>query len=117
MTKMRIFNSSLASLIVVAMATYAGAQEPAKQPVVKSEFQTVEATVEAINPATRELTLRGPNGPVSVVLGPDVRNFDKVHVGDKVVVSYYQGLAPNVEGRHEGHGADCLDIWLSRAGR
>ena len=93
MTKMRIFSSSLASLIVVAMATYAGAQEPAKQPVVKSEFQTVEATVEAINPATRELSLRGANGPVSVVLGPDVKNFDKVHVGDKVVVSYYQGLA------------------------
>ena len=35
MTKMGIFSSSLASLIVVTMASYAGAQEPAKQPVAK----------------------------------------------------------------------------------
>jgi hypothetical protein len=79
----------LSTLVLAAMATCAWAQ----QPVVKSDYQKVTATVEAINPATREVTLRGPDGPVSIVVGPDVKNFDKMHVGDKVVVSYYQGLA------------------------
>jgi hypothetical protein len=92
MTKISVLNWRLSPLIVAAMATYAWAQEPAK-PVVKSEFQKVEAVVEAIDPVTREVSLRGPNGPVSVVVGPEVRNFDRVHVGDKVVVSYYQGIA------------------------
>jgi hypothetical protein len=81
------------TLIVAAMAAHAWAQEPAKPPVVNSQFQQVEATVDAIDPATREVSLRGPNGPVSVVVGDEVKNLDKVHVGDKVVVSYYQGIA------------------------
>jgi hypothetical protein len=80
----------LSTLVLAAMATYAWAQD---QPVVKSHYEKVTATVEAINPATREVSLRGPNGPVSVIVGPDVKNFDKMHVGDKVVVSYYQGIA------------------------
>jgi hypothetical protein len=90
MTKMIV---RLSTLALLGMATYALAQAPAQQPVVKSDFQKVTATVEAINPATREVSLRGPDGPVSVVVGPDVKNFDKIHVGDKVVVSYYQGIA------------------------
>jgi hypothetical protein len=93
MTKMSVFNWRLSTLIVAAMATYAWAQQPAKPPVVNSQFQKVEATVEAIDRPTREVSLRGPNGPVSVVVGHEVKNFDKVHVGDKVVVSYYQGIA------------------------
>jgi hypothetical protein len=93
MTKMSVLHWRLSTLIVAAMATCAWAQESAKPPVVRSEFQKVEATVEAIDPATRQVSLRGPHGPVSVVVGPEVKNFDKMHVGDKVVVSYYQGIA------------------------
>lgn len=83
----------LSTLITAAMVTYAWAQEPAKPPAVRSQFQKVEVTVEAIHPATREVVLRGPNGPYSVAVGPEVQNLDKLHVGDKVIVSYYQGLA------------------------
>jgi hypothetical protein len=63
----------VSTLVLAAMATCAWAQA---QPVVKSQYEKVTATVEAINPATREVSLRGPNGPVSVI-----------------VVSYYQGIA------------------------
>jgi hypothetical protein len=93
MTKMTVLNLRLSTLIVAAMVTHAWAQEPAKPPVVKSEFQKAEATVEAIDPATREVSLRGPNGPLSFVAGPEVKNFSNLHVGDKVVASYYQGIA------------------------
>ena len=92
MTNMKVVYRCLSSLVVAAVATHVWAQEPAK-PVVRSELQTVEATVEAIDPATREVTLRGAKGPVSLIVGPEARNFDKVHVGDKVVVNYYQGIA------------------------
>jgi hypothetical protein len=92
MKKMSVLNRLLPTLIVTATALHAEGQAPANPPVVKSEFQTVEATVEAIDPLTRAVSLRGARGPVTVAVGPDVKNLDKVHVGDKVVVSYYQGI-------------------------
>lgn len=80
----------LSSLIFAGLATLALAQQ---QPVVSSQFHKAEASVTAIDPATREVTLQGPNGPFKLTVGPEVRNLDKVHVGDKVVVSYYEGIA------------------------
>jgi hypothetical protein len=59
-------------------------------------LQKVEATVEALDVGKRQATLKGPDGSVTLTLGPDVKNLDKVKVGDKVVVSYYQGLAAQI---------------------
>ena len=47
----------------------------------------------AIDPATRGLTLRGIDGKdVEVTAGPEVRNYDKLKVGDKVDMSYIERL-------------------------
>jgi hypothetical protein len=93
--EMASLNCLMATLMAVGLAgpIWAQAPAPANMPVVKTNYQQVEATVTAIDPATRELSLRGPSGSVSVVAGDGVKNFDKIHVGDKVVVSYYEGLA------------------------
>lgn len=103
MKKTSVINCRLAILTVASMASCAwaqtpappapAAQAPATLPVIKTRYQQVEATVEAIDPATRIVTLRGPKGPLNVVVGDEVKNFANIHVGDKVVVSYYQGLA------------------------
>lgn len=93
MTSMNVLNCRLATLAIAAMSTYAWAQAPANLPVIKTRFEQVTATVEAIDPAKRELSLRGPKRSVSVAVGDDVKNFDSIHVGDKVIVSYYEGLA------------------------
>jgi hypothetical protein len=92
MTKTDILNWSLPALLIAALATHVSAQEPGK-PVVNNTIRQAEATVQAIDPATREVTLRGPKGPFNVVADPEVKNLDKVQVGDKVVVSYYEGVA------------------------
>lgn len=53
----------------------------------------VTASVEAIDPATRVVTLKGPRGNlVDVTAGPEVRNFDQIKVGDFVVVRYMESL-------------------------
>ena len=93
MKKMALVNCLVATLIVVALSSRTWAQAPADLPVVKTYYQQVEATVTAIDAAKRELSLRAPTGSVNVVAGDAVKNFDKIHVGDKVVVSYYEGLA------------------------
>lgn len=78
-----------------AQAQTAGAvvaKEPGK--VSMAEAVRVSATVQAIDKATREVTLKGPDGNVFVVTaGPEVRNFDQVKVGDQVVARYVEALS------------------------
>jgi Cu/Ag efflux protein CusF len=57
--------------------------------------QTVDvtATITAIDPATRAVTLKGPQGnDVVITAGPDVSNFDQMKVGDNVDVQYVEAL-------------------------
>jgi hypothetical protein len=54
----------------------------------------ITASVEAVNKATREVTIKGPRGHVeTVVAGPEVKNFDQIKVGDKVVLRYVEALS------------------------
>jgi len=65
-------------------------------PAVTSRLSTLQATVQAVYPDKRSLTLVGPKGqPQTVFVGPEVK-LDKLHVGDKVNVNYYQGLAAQI---------------------
>lgn len=101
MTSTHVYRRTMATVVLMSAATFAWAQETSHEtaqesskPALTSNFQKIEATVEAINPATREVTLKGPQGKeVTVKAGSGVRNLDKVRVGDKVVMSYYQGIA------------------------
>ena len=52
------------------------------------------ATVKSIDLAQRRVELQGPKGRVvPIVVGKDVENLDKVKVGDKVKVQYFEALA------------------------
>jgi hypothetical protein len=46
---------------------------------------TLTTDVVAVHPSSREVVLGGPGGkPFAVACGPEVRNFDQIHVGDRV---------------------------------
>ena len=52
------------------------------------------ATVEAVDAAKREITLKGPKGKVvPLSVAPDVRNLEQVKVGDQLVVTYIEALS------------------------
>lgn len=52
------------------------------------------ATVSAIDPANRVISLQRPDGQIiDVRAGAEVKNFDKIKVGDKVAADYTQALA------------------------
>jgi Cu/Ag efflux protein CusF len=54
---------------------------------------TVSARVEAIDKASRKVTLKGPEGKLNTLtVGPEARNFDQVKVGDMVTVRYVEAL-------------------------
>lgn len=53
-----------------------------------------QAQVTAIDYAKRSVTLKGADGQsVTLTVGPQARNFDKVKVGDQVKADYYRSTA------------------------
>lgn len=55
---------------------------------------TITASVEAIDQAQRTVTLKGPRGNVvTLPVSEKAKNFDKVKVGDMVVVRYLEALS------------------------
>lgn len=93
----------LACAFLAAGITAAQAQKPAvtsgaavtSEPGKASVVATAEitATVVAIDKATRTVTLKGPKRTVDVVAGDEVRNFDQIHVGDRLIVKYVESLS------------------------
>jgi hypothetical protein len=56
-----------------------------KSKTIPGERRTVKATVEAIEKATRSLTLKGPEGNyVNVTVPEEVKRFDSLKVGDTI---------------------------------
>jgi hypothetical protein len=59
-----------------------------------AELTTVTATVQAINPEKREVTLRGSRGnETTFIVDSRVKRLDEVKVGDVVKADYYISLA------------------------
>jgi hypothetical protein len=70
-------------------------QKPAARIV---ETKEVTATVEAIDYATRTVTLRGPEGNARTIkVDPSVKRLNEVKKGDQVVARYTEGLAISVK--------------------
>jgi len=66
--------------------------------VAGSRSYKVTATVKTLDITNREITLEGAKGKTeTVVVGPEVQNLDQVHVGDRVVVKYVQGLMMHMQ--------------------
>ncbi|HTT11203.1 MAG TPA: hypothetical protein VMG60_09970 [Burkholderiaceae bacterium] len=69
--------------------------EPGK--VMSIRTLTLTADVVAIDPTYRIVTLKGGNGQiVEVVAGDDVKNFDQIKIGDKLVAKYQLGISAEV---------------------
>jgi Cu/Ag efflux protein CusF len=65
----------------------------AQKPVTVSEAITETFTIEAIDHASRVVTLKHKDGFLEdVVCGPEVQRFDALKVGDRVTFRYYESL-------------------------
>ena len=90
MPKSLVFAALLAALPVVSSAA---PQAQAPRPVTKENQVTVTATIKAIDPATRSITLRSEKGEEDTfIASPDVTRFDQLKAGDVIKVSYYEAV-------------------------
>ena len=117
---MKIAASTLTiALLVVACAAngnegQAKSQSPAEPPAMQREtLQELSATVTSVDAATRMIGLKADDGSTgSYEAGPEVKNFAQIKKGDKVVVSYYRGIAARVAppGTVASKDVEALDL-------
>ena len=87
----------------------------AQTKTLTGEMVTVTATVEAVEAATRTVTLKGPKGNyVDVVAPPSVTKFSEIKVGDKITARYYENMVLRV--KHPGEKDTDKDTAAVTAG-
>jgi Cu/Ag efflux protein CusF len=93
--------SALATAALILLPLTAAAQQPTAEAlslVGPGKFagvveETLTSTVESIDKATRSVVLKRANGEqIKVIAGDQVKNFDQIQVGDKVVARHTQAL-------------------------
>ena len=90
----------IAALIIAATASFAANAQSSgavvdRQPGKVGIAQAVDvtATISALDAAKREITLKGTDGKeVTMVAGPEVKNYGQLKVGDKVDIQYVEAL-------------------------
>ena len=83
------------ALIAGPVGAQTGTTMAGTGPGVAAAAETVKvtATITAIDPATRAVTLKGPQGgEVTVIAGDAVKNFAQMKVGDQVTAEYIEAL-------------------------
>ena len=80
-------------MLGLAATLVAGSMLQATQTVKKAESVTATATIQAIDKANRLVTLKDEKGAEDTMqVGPAMKRFDELKVGDKVKVTYYESL-------------------------
>ena len=96
-----------------AVSAAASSDEPG---VMVENAAAAVAVVVAVDEKTRHITLKGPEGDSwTFTAGPEVRNFAQIKRGDRVLVSYYEGLAVALGPKGSGAKAKASTVDVDRA--
>lgn len=94
MKGVRDFATCVASVLSVLVIAGACSTKLPESTLTRQRLIESPAVVTGIDASTRRLTVTSADGSrADVMLDPTVKNIDRIHVGDRVVVSYYQGVA------------------------
>jgi hypothetical protein len=97
------FTATLAGAGLLPFPAVAGAQSR----TIEGDTVVVTATIEAIDQATRTLTVKGKDGIYeTLVAGPEMKRFSELKVGDTITARYYD----NVVVRLKKPGEPAVDV-------
>jgi hypothetical protein len=86
------------SLSAAAMLVAAAALSAAQTKTIQKEMRTMSATVEAIDAATRQVTVKKQDGTHEVFyVPPSVKRFDMLKVGDRINARHYENVVLRVQ--------------------
>ena len=87
-----------AFIVVLAGLIMVDSTAAAQTKVIPGEMETVTATVEAVDTATRTLSLKLPDGTMETLVAPtSVERFDAIKVGDTLTARYYDNVVVRVK--------------------
>ena len=93
--------SAVAAVVMVVAVAMPGraAEKKADRPGgAMVEATSITATIEKIDPKTREITLKGPKGGLATfIAGDEVKRFNELKKGDQVTFDYTEGVAIDVQ--------------------
>ena len=69
----------------------------AQAQVKMAQATEVTATIEAIDHTNRIVTLKGPEGVVELGVGPEVKRFNELKVGDKITFTYVESVLAEIK--------------------
>jgi hypothetical protein len=88
------------TLGLLALALGLGTVAWGREPFSRQESVTLTGVVESVDQTERALVVKGESGDrVVVVAGPEVRNFAQIKNGDRIVLTYFIGIAAKVKPR------------------
>ena len=89
------FRAALVPFAAAAVLAACAPQPP--KPFEMSDTVRATVTVVDVDPKTRTLILKGADGTqTAVIAGPEVRHFDQIKVGDRVVATFREAFAAEV---------------------
>jgi hypothetical protein len=84
----------VAPMLALGAAWTSPALAASPQPTMVGKSMTAVATVESVDPTTRQVLLSGPGGRLlTVTAGPEIRNFDQIQAGDHLVLTFRKAVA------------------------
>jgi Cu/Ag efflux protein CusF len=90
MSGRRIFPALVAAVALSALVA-------AQTPVTKTQSVSSTATIQAIDSTARTITLRSEKGEEDTyTVGPEVKRFNELKVGDKVKATYWESVVMQV---------------------
>lgn len=102
--------------VLTPLGIAVGAEEAGMPEKAMVDSIVTMATVESIDQATREVTLRYPDDSrVTFVAGDEVQNLAQVEKGDVVLMEYFEGLAVALEPQGAGIRQRRDEVAVTRA--
>ncbi len=83
--------------IALALLAAAPLAALAQKPVTRTETSEVTATIEAIDHSARVITLKNQDGEVEVGVGPEIKRFDELKVGDTITFRYSESVVAAIQ--------------------
>ena len=107
--------SAASAIVSGALCLTVATSVSAQAPVTKGSSVTTTATIQAIDSTARAITLRDEKGQEDTyTVGPEVKRFDELKVGDTVKMTYYESIVYQIRKPGEKPGPATLDAAASR---
>jgi Cu/Ag efflux protein CusF len=108
--------SLLLAALIVAISCSHKKEKPKEYEVMKNTAEET-AKVQNIDYKTRKITLSTNDGPVTIVAGDQVKNFDQIKKGDTVKAQYQEALVYTISEKGEAESAKISsDVKTAKAG-